>query len=216
MNYPKSPTYNEKQQAKVLEVINSALTAHKRLMAIRVDCRFPNLLDDGRFNFADQYTDSVISRFIASLKAKLDADLIRKEQAWGRSLKNHLSYVWAREIGPRSQKPHYHLLLLMNKDVYHCLGDYQATEGTLASLISSAWCSALGLPAWQFGNLVSFPQNPVAYLDVNSGDFEQQLFTVLHRAAYLCKFETKQAEQGFRAFGTSRIEHKGYRPAYSS
>ena len=208
MNYPKSPTYNENQQAKVCDVIGSALTFHKRLMAIRVDCRFPDRPDDDRhFNLPEPYSDSAISRFIASLKAKLDADLIRKEQAWGRSLKNHLSYVWAREIGPRSQKPHYHLLLLMNKDVYHCLGDYQATEGTLASLISSAWCSALDLPAWLFGNLVSFPSNPVSYLDINSNGFEQQVLTVLNRAAYLCKFETKQAEQGFRAFGTSRIGH---------
>ena len=203
MNLYQESTYNSVQQGKVIEVVNKSLLFHKRIIAIRVDARYPGGKQERIFNRG--YSDSDISRFIASLKAKLDADLVRKEKAWGRSLKNHLSYVWAREIGPRSQKPHYHLLLLMNKDVYHCLGDYQATEGTLASLISSAWCSALDLPAWQFGNLVSFPPSPVSYLDINSAAFEQQVFTALNRAAYLCKFETKQAEAGYRAFGTSRL-----------
>ena len=203
MNLYQDSAYNPIQQEKVKQVVNAALVFHKRTIAIRVDIRYPG--NNQARIFDRGYSDSDISRFIASLKAKLDADLIRKEQAWGRSLKNYLSYVWAREIGPRSQKPHYHLLLLMNKDVYHCLGDYQATEGTLASLISSAWCSALDLPAWQFGNLVSFPPSPVSYLDINSAAFEQQVLIVLNRAAYLCKFETKQAEAGYRAFGTSRL-----------
>ena len=203
MDLYQDSAYNPAQQGKVIDVVNNALIFHKRIIAIRVDLRYPGKSQE--MVFQRGYSDSDISRFIASLKAKLDADLVRKEKAWGRSLKNHLSYVWAREIGPRSLKPHYHLLLLMNKDVYHCLGDYQATEGTLASLISSAWCSALDLPAWQFGNLVSFPPCPVSYLDVNSAAFEQQVLTVLNRAAYLCKFETKQAEAGYRAFGTSRL-----------
>lgn len=203
MDLYQDSAYNPAQQGKVIDVVNNALIFHKRIIAIRVDLRYPGKSQE--MVFQRGYSDSDISRFIASLKAKLDADLVRKEKAWGRSLKNHLSYVWAREIGPRSLKPHYHLLLLMNKDVYHCLGDYQATEGTLASLISSAWCSALDLPAWQFGNLVSFPPSPVSYLDANSSAFEQQVLTVLNRAAYLCKFETKQAEAGYRAFGTSRL-----------
>lgn len=203
MDLYQDSAYNPAQQGKVIDVVNNALIFHKRIIAIRVDLRYPGKSQE--MVFQRGYSDSDISRFIASLKAKLDADLVRKEKAWGRSLKNHLSYVWAREIGPRSLKPHYHLLLLMNKDVYHCLGDYQATEGTLASLISSAWCSALDLPAWQFGNLVSFPPSPVSYLDINSAAFEQQVLIVLNRAAYLCKFETKQAEAGYRAFGTSRL-----------
>lgn len=201
-----SKDYNQLQQDRLLASVKTSLSSHSRIMAIRVDCRYPDLPSDKlHYGNVGTYSDSDISRFVASLKAKLDADLSRKEQAWGRKLKNQLSYAWAREIGPKSHKPHYHLMFFVNKDIYHGLGDYKSTESNLGNMIREAWCSALGLPMQQFAHLVSFPTAPLLYVDVNSPNYTDQVSAVLQRGSYLCKTYSKQAEAGYRAFGTSRL-----------
>lgn len=201
-----SYSHNHIQQEKLDQTLKSALTAHKRIMAVRIDCRYPDRSGDAwPLGQIVAHSDSDISRFIASLKAKLDADLASKQKAWGRNLRNQLHYVWVREIGPQCQKPHYHLMLFVNKDIYHGLGNYNAAEDNLSNKIREAWCSALGLPMQQFAHLVSFPTAPLLYVDANSPDCAKQVGMVLQRGSYLCKTYSKQAEAGYRAFGTSRL-----------
>jgi hypothetical protein len=43
------------------------------------------------------------------------------------------------------------------------------------------------------------------YVDVNSPNYTDQVSAVLQRGSYLCKTYSKQAEAGYRAFGTSRL-----------
>lgn len=201
-----SYSYNHIQQEKLAQTLNNALAAHKRIMAVRVDSRYPDRSGDAwLLGQIGAHSDSDISRFIASLKAKLDADLASKQKAWGRNLRNQLHYVWVREIGPQCQKPHYHLMLFVNKDIYHGLGNYNAAGDSLSNKIREAWCSALGLPMQQFAHLVSFPTAPLLYVDANSPDCAKQVGMVLQRGSYLCKIYSKQAEAGHRAFGTSRL-----------
>lgn len=187
--------YNSEYQTIIFNTIPKALDAHSRLMVIRCDLRFP-LLE------CQAETDSrVITRFFESLKAKIAADLQRKERAWQRGLSCVLNYVWVREFGDGNGRKHYHLLLFVNKDVYHSLGDYQAMSGNLGAMIKQAWCSATRLTHPDFMSLVHFGRT--CYLDRNSPEINQQIQVVLERADYLAKNITKRYGDGERSIGSS-------------
>ena len=147
--------------------------------------------------------DSVITRFINSLKAKIQADLKRKERDWGRSLSCQLRYVWVREFGDVNGKKHYHVLLFLNKDVYHSLGDFRQERGNLSAMIKEAWSSATGLPLPLFRALAHFPKGGQFYLDKNSYDIQGQMDHLIKYASYLAKNKTKRYGDGERSIGSS-------------
>lgn len=187
--------YNPEYQTINFNTILKALEAHPRLMAIRCDLRFPLVESQAE-------TDSrAITRFFASLKAKISADLRRKEMAWGRRLSCALNYVWVREYGEVNGKKHYHVLLFLNKDIYHSLGDYLATTGNLSAMIKQAWCSATRLTHPDFFSLVNFGR--IFYLDRNSAEIGWQINQVAECANYLAKNVTKRYGDGERTIGSS-------------
>lgn len=191
-------TYNPTYQARIVATVNSALQQHKRITAVRIDLRIP----DGYSHAGHLY--ALITRFFESLKAKVTADLIRKQKLWGRSLECNLKYVWTREFGPISGKKHFHVLLMLNKDVYGLLGDFNKEAGNLSAMIRQAWCSALGLPFPAYQQQVHFPSKGTVHIDVNHSDFTQQRQLVLAKADYLAKEATKHYGDGERSFGCSR------------
>lgn len=191
-------TYNPDYQAGIAATITNALQTHNRVTAIRVDLRLPN-----NFGGIDA-SNSIITRFFESLKAKLAVDLKHKNKDWGRNHTCILKYVWVREVGHLNGKMHFHILLLLNKDVYYSLGDFKDASGNLSAMIRQAWCSALGLSYPGFQQLVHFPERGVMHMDKNSSEFIQQLQIVLERTDYLAKELTKQYGVGQRSFGCSR------------
>lgn len=187
--------YNPEFQAIIFNTVLKALEAHPRLMAIRCDLRFP-------LEATHAETDPrVITRFIVSLKAKINADLKRKEKVWRRRLSCVLHYVWVREYGDVNGNKHYHVLLFVNKDVYHSLGDYLALNGTLSTMINQAWCSATRLNHLDFFSLVHFAR--VFYLDKNKHVLQFQIERVVDHANYLAKNVTKRYGDGERSIGSS-------------
>ncbi len=187
--------YNAEYQTINFNTILKALEAHPRLMVIRCDLRFPWVDNQSE-------TDSgVITRFFASLKAKINADLKRKERAWRRTLSCVLNYVWVREYGDVNGRKHYHVLLFVNKDIYHSLGDYLATSGNLSAMIKQAWCSATRLNHPDFLSLVQLGRT--FYLDRNSADISFQVQEVVECASYLAKNVTKRYGDGERSIGCS-------------
>ncbi|HHH4168823.1 TPA: inovirus Gp2 family protein [Providencia stuartii] len=193
-----SYTYNDHYIQKINHTIRKALLIHNRVTAIRVDLRFPS---ENIFHFNDS---RVITRFFESLKAKINADLKRKNKIWKRNHICPLSYVWVREFGEINNKKHYHVLLLLNKDVYWRLGDFIKTEGTLYALIQQAWCSAIGVnyPAERY--LIHIPDNAITWLDNNKPNNESTIFELNQRCRYLAKEHTKYYGDGERSFGCSR------------
>lgn len=188
-------TYNPEYQTIIFNAILKALEAHPRLMVVRFDLRFPLVENPAE-------SDSrVITRFFASLKAKIEADLKRKRKAWGRRLVCVLNYVWVREYGDVNGRKHYHVLLFVNKDIYHTLGDYSAVSGSLAAMTKHAWCSATCLNHPDFLTLVHFGQT--FYLDRNKLDINDRVQEVLGCANYLAKNVTKRYGDGERSIGSS-------------
>lgn len=189
---------NTDYQAKIATTVANALQFHNRVIAIRVDLRLPD-------NFVGvDMPSSIPTRFFESLKAKVAADLRRKERDWGRNLFCSVKYVWVREFGNINGKMHFHALLLLNKDVYYSLGDFNEETRNLACMIRQAWSSALGLPFLGYQQFVHFPVGGVMYMDTNHPKFTQQLQLVLERADYLAKEATKYYGDGKRSFGCSR------------
>lgn len=192
---------------RIEQTINKSLQQHHRTLAIRVDLHVPynpqlNDMPDA-YSFAN--TDaSVISRFTASLKAKIAADLNMKKRQGIRVHNTTVRYIWAREFCPTTFAIHYHVVLLLNKDTYAFLGKYTAAEGNLASMINDAWYSALGLEFDDSGALVYFPDNPCYWLDINSSDFDTSYRDLVYRASYLAKIETKLQDDNQRNFGYSQ------------
>lgn len=192
---------------RIEQTINKSLHQHPRTTAIRVDLHIPynQNTDDMPDEYSFANTDaSVISRFTASLKAKIAADLSMKKRNGLRIHHTTVRYIWTREYCPTTSAIHYHVVLLLNKDAYAFLGDYTATEGNLASMINSAWYSALGLSYDCPGALVYFPENPCYWLDINSANFNASYDDLVYRASYLAKESTKQHDDNQRNFGYSQ------------
>lgn len=192
--------YDSRYLNGVDRTLNAAIAQHARLSVIRADLRFP-AEPTGRND------DTVISLFFEALKYRLDT-LIQTKRANGLTCHNQTSlrYIWCREYGEANGNRHYHVMLMLNKDVFRVLGCYLESAGeypSLANLISQAWCSALKLPPQHFAQLVHFPDNPITRIERNSPQFNAQYEEVRKRAVYLAKSHTKQYGNG-RSFGCSQ------------
>lgn len=180
--------------------IELALAQYPRVLAFRVDLRLPRGIDLP----GDAYTNQVISRFIESFKAKIEhhRGKARERNQYAHDCK--VRYVWAREIGER-QRPHYHLVILLNRDAYYTLGRLRSERTNNISRLEEAWASALGLSVDEIEGLVHIPDNATYRIYRNvPKDVEDELPGLFHRASYLCKAATKSYGDRQRGFGTSR------------
>ncbi|HHQ6557102.1 TPA: inovirus Gp2 family protein [Serratia fonticola] len=189
---------NDHYSRQILKTIKCAAECYPRLLALRVDLRLPGQGIPAR-------TDSAcISRFFDALNAKLKADAARKKKEGKRVHPCTVRYMWAREFNQDGKKKHYHVALLLNKDAYAFLGDFDKGEGTLAAMIKQAWASALGVAYPEFQSLTFFPRNPCYFLDKKNPRNGERLRELIRRVAYLAKETSKISKDGERNFGTSR------------
>ena len=194
----------------IRDVMVRALQEHPRTLGIRFDLHFPV-----GWNGPE---GEVISRFIESLKARIDADLNRRRQERkdGRVHPCRLRYFWVKEQGV-SAVPHYHVFIFLNRDAYFTLGSYKAAgqpvwddvppepaRANMAERIINAWASALWLPPCMVRGLVHFPANACHSVDVNAPDVADQFQDAFNRASYFAKAETKHYGDGSKKFGCSR------------
>jgi hypothetical protein len=174
--------------------INKALEEHPRTLAIRFDLTFPEWM-----GFI--HTD-VISKFLASLEAQIEADLKRKAKSGIRVYPCTVRYIWAREQ-VSSHHWHYHCVIFLNKDAYFTLGDITAEEGNTAARIHKAWASALGTDFNAVRGLIQFCDNGEYYLDRNDVWNEVELSRLFEACSYLAKVATKQFGDRTKNFSSS-------------
>jgi len=105
------------------QTIDRALAQYRRVFAFRIDLRFPA----NQQLPADAFTNEIMSRFIASFKAKIAHNRRRALAVDKYAHECVVRYVWAREIG-ESGRPHYHLLILLNGDAYCALGSITSEQ----------------------------------------------------------------------------------------
>nr|WP_067286899.1 inovirus Gp2 family protein [Marinobacterium profundum] len=180
---------------RLLYVIDNATQDFTRVFAVRVDLRCAGPTGD------IISSNEVIDRFKKSLDSRLDSYQKRRARQGKRVCRSAVRMVWARELKD-SRTPHYHLLLLFNREQFHRLGEYHSVSGSLMTMIRDAWYSALGLSLHLAPGLVYIPENAEYHL--NRSDHYAQLPALFFRASYLCKVDTKCFGQGLQNFGGTR------------
>ncbi|MBL4833953.1 MAG: inovirus Gp2 family protein [Pseudomonas sp.] len=179
-------------------VFGAALNQYSSLYVVRLDLHFSrcdDLPDDARTNVP-------IERFFSSLRAKLDwrDDSIRR--AHGRVNRHGMRYAWAREMGPESQRPHYHVVLILNRSAFQRLGNYaDPNVPGLYKMCLEAWASAIYQPRDLAKGLVSVVDGGQWHLNrVGQAPYREAFFA----SSYLCKARSKVYELGFHGFNCSR------------
>lgn len=204
-----SPFINEYLES-ILDTMNLAVNDYPRLFPLRFDLHFPEGWEEEG--------GAAITRFMASLRAKIEADLIRRQRQRkdGRQLTCRLRFIWVKERST-SLWSHYHVFVFLNRDAYFTLGNFRSVKWlpgedmptpdermNMAVRIRDAWGSALGLNSAMAAGLVHFPDNCSYSLDINRASFWQDFGDVFHRASYFAKMDTKHYGDGTNKFGCSR------------
>ncbi|EOG7769774.1 inovirus Gp2 family protein [Vibrio cholerae] len=177
--------------SRINDALEKSLDEYNRIYVQRVDLRYPK-------NYSHE-DSRVITRFIESIKSKIENDLKRK----GKTGRCNLRYIWVKEYAT-SEMPHYHMALIFNKDIYFCLGNFANDSGNLSSMIKEAWASALGIEYFQVGNSVHFPKNSTYYIHKGRESYLEEYRQCFYRLSYLAKIDTKIYSNGLKNFSTSR------------
>lgn len=181
-------------------VTNQAMNDYSRVLAFRVDLRFPFVVRDV-INSTDELSGQVIARFIDSFKAKIRHNRQQAKQQNPYAHDSAVRYVWAREVGAQGQV-HFHVAFLLNYNAFCSLGKFESGRDNMFNRLQEAWASALGLPVEVVMGLVEIPSNSCYRLGRGDGESVANFF---FRASYLCKAATKVYGGGHHGFGASRI-----------
>ncbi len=189
-----------------LAVVYDFLKKNNRVFAIFTILRFAqsHATDEPDLPLCFQKDDErAITRALDSLKSQLRAEHLRSGRA---GQPTPLGYIWARERDT-SEHPHYHLVLLFDREVYGYLGDYtKRGADNMATRIQKAWCSAIGLDYPDYASRVHFPKNHSAWFTRHDAlMLSPDYYDFLLRVAYLAKYNTKDLSDGYRNLGTSQI-----------
>lgn len=187
--------------SRLAETIELAVDQYPRVFAFRVGLCLPQRDDLP----VDVYTNDVISRFFESFKAKIEHDRRKARDRHPRAHDCKVRYVWAREVG-RGERPHYHLLILLNGNAYRSIGRLQSKADNMFNRLQGAWASALGLSVDQIAGLVEIPENAVyrLYRSPRCGYLGMLYAELFYRGSCLCTAATKYFGDGQHGFGSSR------------
>ncbi|UTW02901.1 inovirus Gp2 family protein [Amphritea atlantica] len=180
---------------KLKQVIDLSIQDYPRVFAVclQLHCKCPTEDLANNNKVMSRFKDAVDSRIASyqkrSTRCDLTLDLCRMRIAWGREQSG-------------SHVPHFHVVLLFNRELFYTLGSFLPDAGSLFQIIQSAWCSALNIPREYAAGLVHVPSNAEYYL--NRSDDYAQLPSFFQHASYLCKVDTKCFGQRLQSFGGSR------------
>ncbi|HEO9035533.1 TPA: inovirus Gp2 family protein [Serratia marcescens] len=188
------------------DVTSNFSEKHDRMFTLRADFRFAQSHVPGEPDMPicfQKDDEKAITRAIESLKSQLREEHKRSGRA---GEPTPLGYIWARER-VTGERPHYHLVLLFNKDVYGYLGDYTKPDAdNMGTRIQKAWCSAIGLSYPDYASRVEFPKNHSAWFTRQDAlTLSPDYYDFLLRVAYLAKTYSKDSHDGYRNFGTSQL-----------
>lgn len=184
------------------EVLSKFMTQYNRVVALRFELKFPV----GYVGRTD-----IISKFLDSLRWKINNDLIEKSQTRQRCVQSEVGHVWAYELSSQDGW-HYHVVLFLNYDVYAGFGKLYSHNTNMFGRIFTSWASAMGLNLKNeeenklARGLVHIPENAVYKIFKNSPTLLDDIHLLLTRLSYFTKLATKPygKSRGNRYFGTSR------------
>lgn len=200
-NREKNAYHMQRLEALTAFVMNE----HARVLAFGLDLYLP------QHNQHKGHESAVITRFIASLKARIAAYLKKRSREGKRIYPCPVYYAWAREFGEINGNKHYHLVLLVNREVFTksmLARDMNGkARGFLLMMAVKAWCHALKLRAGTQEN-VRFWLPGVFELNRREGTDSPDYMNYLNRICYLAKKRSKENDDGERNFGCSQFKAK--------
>ncbi|MGO3344163.1 MAG: inovirus Gp2 family protein [Marinomonas sp.] len=183
----------------IYNTIEMALASYPRLMAIRVDLKFPKLKSKKEWG-------NVIQLFMRSLQSQIDCSARRRERQGYQVHSCTVRYVWVKERST-SLADHYHLLLLFNKDRFNWTGTTKDKKNSLGSFIVDAWARVVGVDYSEANGLVYFSKDgdsiAIHRLNNHSNSFDDDFNKLFKHVSYLAKEKTKHYGEGGRCFGAS-------------
>lgn len=190
--------------SKLIKLIYAHTWKYPRTLAVRFELLYPQ-------EYSKTPTNEHITQFFKSLNYRIDKQQEAKRKAGKRVHQTDVNYCWVKEQGS-SEHPHYHVLLLLNKDSYQGLGLYSDPD-SLKGLMRQSWAAALGLAFDETKGIVSPSTNkldlsvkPIHVINRKAISFSEQLDELIYRASYLCKVETKKfVKNRSRNFGCSFV-----------
>lgn len=176
-------------------ITERSLQDHREVFAVRFDLRFP---DWGECSALA--SNRVMTRFVESLQERIQQARSRAARVRGRAHATTVRWMWVREYGRDSgySKPHYHGLLLLNRDAFNSVGKFELGRDNLYCRLVSAWASALDVEDWEAMRLIHVPAN--ACYSITAANYSEYF----HRMSYLCKAKSKVYGNGLHACGYSR------------
>jgi hypothetical protein len=157
-------------------VLHFAMKDYIRLLIVRIDLRFPKRMHK------DQIPDgAIMGKFIKLLRVKVLAQRNRVKRKFGTAHITRVRCVWVREFAPEGSCPHYHAMLVFNRDAYRSLDGFQSNGDNLGRCIQGAWASALGVDFDNHRSLASFCRDG-QYQIINGHGLDK----VVHAMTHLC------------------------------
>lgn len=196
-------------------LLRSLQHRYNQSLVFRVDLRFPVDLEDQTLYASNR----PICDFVRALKSDL-AGLSGKHDPG-------VYVLWARELNDQSRrrnatdadlqdgeadlaKPHYHLLVAVNRDAFQRLGplkpsaDGDYSDPSLAHAVTRSWQGVLNRPSHRMARLAHVAENPVTKLPVTftlrRNDGPEALIDVMLAGSYLCKAYSKDTGKRLRTF----------------
>ncbi|MEZ9764363.1 inovirus Gp2 family protein [Vibrio splendidus] len=204
-----------KNLIQVHDVLMDAVEDFSRITAIRLDLRYPK-------SYEGEEVSNAITIFFRSLTSQIKEELKRRKRRKTSVSRERLRFIWCKEICS-SPYPHYHIVIILNKDNFRYLGDYSDFSQlenvgkckTLYQMAVCAWSRALNIDfrAAHWG--VRVPDNPIYHVverhpsddnddeDCKGQSFRAMFNPLFNRAIYLTKLRSRAVGRG-RTFGTSR------------
>jgi hypothetical protein len=179
-------------------VIHSSSSKYSKVFAVRVDLRFPR-----SYYSLDQesLSNEYLHIFIRCLRHKLQRYQAERQQLGYRVHDAGFKYVWAREYGPNSGRPHFHLLLLFNGHAFNRVGQFSSARENLYTRIRESWAESLGLHLSEGARFAHFSDGGQYLIHSKCSE---NLTALFYRGSYLTKVVTKNFHDGFHVFGGSR------------
>ncbi|EKO3870311.1 inovirus Gp2 family protein [Vibrio harveyi] len=188
---------------KIYEVLTQATNCFPRTFAFRVDLRFPR-----GYKFGETFP--YMKKFFGSLESQIAGELKRRKRRFRTVSEERLRYIWCKEID-KSENPHYHLVIFLNKDNFYSLGDFKRVIRDeckckhLYQMLLCAWSRVLGIELEEAHRVIYIPENAAYKIrsfegEVVAGNYD--FIKLFNRSIYLAKART-QAIGASRSFGRS-------------
>ncbi|WP_051368822.1 inovirus Gp2 family protein [Psychromonas arctica] len=185
-----------------INVMDDALHTHARTLAVRVDLHIPTLLDRSLNNLQE----AIITRFIKSLKSKVESHIARTARGGRRVHYSGVKYIWVCERG-KSNKDHYHLMLFLSSDTFrYPIFKSSLKSSHLAIMIVEAWQSALRVDFETAWHLVTIPsKGSYSLCNTPSPKDDLTYCAVFKHLSYFAKVKTKAYGENRNSYGCSRL-----------